>query len=125
MATRSNVGYVKANGSISAVYCHWDGYPEHMVSAIEGFISNFGVKKFMSEVRRAQRQAGLRSLDSNEFETYGDMRDERSEGDEYKETERDRLNNCYAYLVDSRTGKITEFYEHGQRLSLDTMRDRM
>jgi len=94
-----------------------------MVSAIEGFISNFGVKKFMSEVRRAQRQCGFRSLDSSEFETYGDMRDERSEGDEWKQTDRTRLDNCYAYLVDSRTGEIAEFYEFGQRASLEAMRE--
>lgn len=29
MATRSNIGYITPEGKIRAVYCHWDGYPEH------------------------------------------------------------------------------------------------
>lgn len=29
MATRSNIGKRLPNGKIHAVYCHWDGYPEH------------------------------------------------------------------------------------------------
>lgn len=31
MATRSAIGYRKPDGSICAVYCHWDGYPEHQL----------------------------------------------------------------------------------------------
>ncbi len=29
MATRSRIGMVNENGSITSVYCHWDGYPSH------------------------------------------------------------------------------------------------
>ena len=29
MATRSNIGKRLPNGEIIAIYCHWDGYPEH------------------------------------------------------------------------------------------------
>lgn len=29
MATRSNIGKRLPNGKILAIYCHWDGYPEH------------------------------------------------------------------------------------------------
>ena len=29
MATRSNIGIVNENGSVTGIYCHWDGYPEH------------------------------------------------------------------------------------------------
>ena len=27
MATRSSIGYLKADGSVVAIYAHWDGYP--------------------------------------------------------------------------------------------------
>jgi hypothetical protein len=30
MATRSNIGIVNEDGSITAIYCHWDGYPEYV-----------------------------------------------------------------------------------------------
>jgi hypothetical protein len=29
MATRSNIGIVNSDGSVTGIYCHWDGYPEH------------------------------------------------------------------------------------------------
>jgi hypothetical protein len=29
MSTRSNIGIEEADGSITAIYCHWDGYPSH------------------------------------------------------------------------------------------------
>ena len=29
MATRSNIGIVNDDGSVTGIYCHWDGYPEH------------------------------------------------------------------------------------------------
>lgn len=29
MATRSYIGKRLPNGDIKAIYCHWDGYPEH------------------------------------------------------------------------------------------------
>jgi hypothetical protein len=30
MATRSNIGIVNEDKSISSIYCHWDGYPENV-----------------------------------------------------------------------------------------------
>lgn len=29
MSTRSRIGIVNADGTITSVYCHYDGYPEH------------------------------------------------------------------------------------------------
>lgn len=29
MATRSMIGVQRENGTIEAIYCHWDGYPSH------------------------------------------------------------------------------------------------
>lgn len=30
MGTRSNIGMKQEDGTIKAIYCHWDGYPEHV-----------------------------------------------------------------------------------------------
>jgi hypothetical protein len=30
MATRSNIGIVNGDGSVTGIYCHWDGYPEYV-----------------------------------------------------------------------------------------------
>lgn len=29
MATRSKIAIKNQNGTVDAIYCHWDGYPEH------------------------------------------------------------------------------------------------
>ena len=29
MGTRSNIGIVNEDNSVTAIYCHWDGYPSH------------------------------------------------------------------------------------------------
>jgi hypothetical protein len=29
MATRSTIGVLNSDGSVTGVYCHWDGYPEY------------------------------------------------------------------------------------------------
>lgn len=29
MATRSTIGIMNLDSTVTAVYCHWDGYPEH------------------------------------------------------------------------------------------------
>ena len=28
MVTRSMIGKLEADGTVTAIYCHWDGYPE-------------------------------------------------------------------------------------------------
>ncbi len=30
MGTRSNIGIVNTDKSITSIYCHWDGYPEYV-----------------------------------------------------------------------------------------------
>jgi len=29
MATRSNIGKLNSNNTVTYIYCHWDGYPSH------------------------------------------------------------------------------------------------
>jgi hypothetical protein len=29
MATRSRIGIENEDGTVSSIYCHWDGYPDH------------------------------------------------------------------------------------------------
>jgi hypothetical protein len=40
MATRSAIGYLQPSGSVRAVYCHWDGYPEHQLPILEEFYNS-------------------------------------------------------------------------------------
>ncbi len=37
MATRSNIGILNADGTVTGVYCHNDGYPEHHGPRLLGY----------------------------------------------------------------------------------------
>ena len=37
MATRSTIGIKNIDGSITNIYCHWDGYPEHNGTILNEF----------------------------------------------------------------------------------------
>jgi hypothetical protein len=40
MATRSRIGIENENGSITSIYCHWDGYPSGVGEMLEEHYSN-------------------------------------------------------------------------------------
>jgi len=45
MATRSAIGYLQPSGSVRAVYCHWDGYPSHMLPILEKYYNSLAKVK--------------------------------------------------------------------------------
>ena len=49
MATRSTIGVLNTDGSVTAVYCHWDGYPEHNGKIlIENYTTEEKVRELIS-----------------------------------------------------------------------------
>ena len=40
MATRSAIGIVESDGSVNAIYCHWDGYVEAVGQTLVRFYHN-------------------------------------------------------------------------------------
>jgi hypothetical protein len=40
MATRSTIGVKQADGTIQAIYCHWDGYPEGVGAGLVQFYNS-------------------------------------------------------------------------------------
>jgi hypothetical protein len=42
MATRSTIAKVEKDGSITAIYCHWDGYPSHNGKLLLDFYNEEG-----------------------------------------------------------------------------------
>ena len=45
MGTRSAIGYQLPSGKIRAVYCHWDGYPEHQLPILNEHYSTISAVK--------------------------------------------------------------------------------
>lgn len=40
MATRSRISKVEKDGTITSIYCHWDGYPSHHLPILEKFYND-------------------------------------------------------------------------------------
>ena len=43
MGTRSNIGIVNEDASVTAIYCHWDGYPEHVGKTLLKHYNDFDI----------------------------------------------------------------------------------
>jgi hypothetical protein len=43
MATRSNIGIVNDDGSVTGIYCHWDGYPEYVGKILLNHYNTSGI----------------------------------------------------------------------------------
>ena len=43
MATRSNIGIVNEDDSITGIYCHWDGYPEYVGKMLLNHYNNVDI----------------------------------------------------------------------------------
>lgn len=117
MGTRSMIGILNADGTVTAVYCHWDGYPSHNGAIL---LKHYSDEKTL---RKLLRLGSLSSLgkqlgEKHEFNTrlvgsqvctfY-----RRDRGDDYKETKSVSIRDAntfarqmtdwdseYAYLFD-------------------------
>ena len=72
MSTHSTIGYELPGGSYAGVYCHYDGYPEHIVPVI----LKLGHDGVMMAVEKALLEGGFRSFFEEEIETFVDAKGE-------------------------------------------------
>lgn len=76
MATRSTIAIQNEDGTVTGIYCHWDGYPEHNGKIL---VNDYTTEE---KVRELIALGDISSLGStiNETEAYGRDRGERSVG---------------------------------------------
>lgn len=71
MATRSAIGYARPNGSVRAVYCHWNGYTDFQMPILQQHYNTVAlVKKLiapgsMSNLRTTETWESDYSVDEN------------------------------------------------------------
>ena len=64
MATRSTIGYETQDGNYIGVYCHYDGYPDHMGPALSAMLH----ADVVIMVSRGLAGGGIRSIFSPDDE---------------------------------------------------------
>lgn len=113
MATRSRIGVLYKDGTVKAVYCHWDGYPEEVGSKLLEFYNS--VEKVESLMEKGDMSSLGESPESCEY--YVDRGEEDvgastySSLDEYK-----RIGEEYQYWIEEETN--VWYYYHGRTTKL-------
>ena len=74
MATRSNIGIVNLDKSITGIYCHWDGYPEYLGKMLLNHYNNDDI------VNGLMNLGNLSSLSEKLYSTDFHTFDEPEEG---------------------------------------------
>ena len=74
MATRSNIGIVNLDKSITGIYCHWDGYPEYVGKMLLNHYNNVDI------VNGLMNLGDLSSLSEKLYSTDFHTFDEPEEG---------------------------------------------
>jgi len=114
MGTRSRIGIQNQNGSITSVYCHYDGYPEGVgQELIENYTSP-------AEVNELLTKGDMSSLHSKEFfkdrgETDVDATTSANEQEYLTDT-----NNCwgeFAYLYRDGEWEVCPIYGEGNKFT--------
>lgn len=110
MATRSRIGVLYKDGTVKAVYCHWDGYPDEVGSKLLEFYNS--VEKVESLMLKGDMSSLGESPESSVY--YVDRGEQDVEAaiysslDEYK-----RIGEEYQYWLDQETN--TWYYCHFSR----------
>jgi hypothetical protein len=58
MGTRSAIGYLQPSCSVRAVYCHWDGHPDHQLPILEAKYNT------LAKVKALIKPGSMSSLES-------------------------------------------------------------
>ena len=77
MSTQSVIGYETEEGGYVGVYCHYDGYTEHMLPQLQAM----SYEAVVDEVNRALfKNAGARQLQGRAFDCFGGAPEPKSWG---------------------------------------------
>lgn len=119
VSTHSAIGVKHSGGKITGCYVHYDGFPRHMMPALEDYVSKFTTTGLVMLITEAQRHGGMRSFHSPDV--HGDIAEDGighcdpytdflSDGEEYAIDETnfydDHMGTFAWYLIDHKTGEI-------------------
>tara|TARA_Y100001963_G_scaffold102908_1_gene141633 strand:- start:3604 stop:3954 length:351 start_codon:yes stop_codon:yes gene_type:complete len=116
MGTHAIIGVKHTDGSIDGCYVHYDGYPDHMISALEDYVYKHTTTGLTILIKKAQEKGGIRFFNCYDFQMIK-KETMMLEGDPWAINEKTwMLNNCgasYRYIVDYSTGNVS--YEASKR----------
>ena len=78
MSTRANIGIKLDNGQYKMIYCHYDGYPEHVGKVLCGYHDSFENVQNLIEsyaIRSFDENGSVDFFDDGEAEYYNSIDD--------------------------------------------------
>ena len=73
MGTKAQLGVQMESGEILGCYIHYDGYPSHMIPAIEDYVQRFSTTGLVMLIVKAIKVGGIKCF-TIEREGYFDKR---------------------------------------------------
>ena len=98
MSTHAQLGVKMETGEIIGCYVHFDGYPHHMVPAIEDYVKRYSTTGLVLLISKATRTGGMRSFHTP-MEGYSNPKDE----PESLSRKTDFLDDTNSFRIDERT----------------------
>lgn len=108
MSTRSTIGYETAEGDYIGVYCHFDGYPKHMIPEL----SRMTWEDVSVAVTAGLLGGGIRCIDDYVSESY----DEASDPNKWIISQWPTNENKYNYR--KRLDGTLECYANGEMIDI-------
>ena len=98
MGTKAQLGVQMESGEILGCYIHYDGYPSHMIPAIEDYVQRFSTTGLVMLIVKAIKVGGIRCFNI-EREGYSDKLEEPP----FIHRETDFLDDRYPFKIDETT----------------------
>ena len=106
MGTRAKLGVRHPDGTITACYVHLDGYPSHMIPAIEDYVKRMTTTGLTVLIKKAQQTGGMRCFNPAPHRETTFLNDENS----YVINENNWANSApwaeHFYLINYETGIV-------------------
>lgn len=116
MSTRSIIAFANENGTLDAVYCHYDGYPEYMYPTITNLLETKGSAYLKLMIVRAQTEGGIRTISPMEVETFGEKSNPSEWSYTREQIESGDFGPCECVYIVDQSNTIVEFHGHDQHM---------
>jgi hypothetical protein len=113
MATRGNIGLRKKDGSLIAVYNHFDSYPSKLLVDVSKYLAAHSIEEFEALLRKGGKEQGFSYFP----ETYND------DDDDWLITDDEEIKTQSHVYIFNEDKELVEVYKYGKEQDLEDFKE--